>query len=513
MSDPDDRFLEERLHALARGVSVPVVPAVDDVRRGRRRLVRMRLSLAGGTTATLAVVVGITGLTAGNPKADEPPVMTGPSSSLSSTPSSSPTARGSDQPAPGSRGGGQGAGAAARRTGAGTVSSTDGSGGTQTVGDDTAKDAPHGAATAQGDPVVGHQQPWPPSAGPTLAPTPTETATPSATPTETPSTTQVPTETPTPTPTPTPTETPTGSPTSTPTVSPTPPTRTDPVRVHRVLAYYNDVLADRLDPDRAHLQAYARRIDPKHATTVAGRFFSLGATFRWADGRSNDGLGVTVASGWDQVAWECGATDTEWQCQGADPGAHASAELATHDGLRQVAVGHADGQVVVVTADRSIAATDDELVAAATDDRLILPGEAPVSPPVLDADSFAQAGAAALVRTGESFEQTSVDRSPRVGGGWSVDGTTRGTLAWSARPVYSGAAWECLSSFRTCADVVVDDAGTTVHLAAVRARAGGGWVVEYDGPSYAVRVYSADRDLPKKRAYAFVTQDAWQPQR
>ena len=47
MTDPADRFLEERLHALARGVSVPPVPAAEDVRRGRRRLLRMRVTMAG----------------------------------------------------------------------------------------------------------------------------------------------------------------------------------------------------------------------------------------------------------------------------------------------------------------------------------------------------------------------------------------------------------------------------------------------------------------------------------
>ncbi len=73
MTDPADRLLEERLHALARGVSVPVVPADDDVRRGRRRLFRMRVAMAGATTATLAVVLGVTSLTAGDPKATEPP--------------------------------------------------------------------------------------------------------------------------------------------------------------------------------------------------------------------------------------------------------------------------------------------------------------------------------------------------------------------------------------------------------------------------------------------------------
>ena len=73
MTDPADRHLEERLHALARGVSVPIVPAEDDVRRGRRRLFRMRVAMASATTATVAVVLGVTSLTAGDPNATEPP--------------------------------------------------------------------------------------------------------------------------------------------------------------------------------------------------------------------------------------------------------------------------------------------------------------------------------------------------------------------------------------------------------------------------------------------------------
>jgi hypothetical protein len=82
MTDPADRHLEDRLHALARGVHVPVVPAGDDVRRGRRRLMRMRLAMAGAITGTLAVVLGVTGLTAGDPSASEPPVADPPSTSL-----------------------------------------------------------------------------------------------------------------------------------------------------------------------------------------------------------------------------------------------------------------------------------------------------------------------------------------------------------------------------------------------------------------------------------------------
>ena len=52
-----------------------------------------------------------------------------------------------------------------------------------------------------------------------------------------------------------------------------------------------------------------------------------------------------------------------------------------------------------------------------------------------------------------------------------------------------------------------------VQLALLRKNAGGGWIVQYDGPSYAVRVYSSDRTVPKKAAYAFVTRGDWQPTR
>jgi hypothetical protein len=183
--------------------------------------------------------------------------------------------------------------------------------------------------------------------------------------------------------------------------------------------------------------------------------------------------------------------------------------VAEHDGVREVAVEHADGQVVVLTAD-GVDSAEADLVEAAADERLTLPGVAAVSPPRLDAATFAATGAATLVRGEEEFDQTSIDRSPHVRGTRSVDDAVRGTLAWSARPRYSGAGWACLSTYRSCTDVVVDEAGTIVHLAQVRTKGGRAWVVHYDGPSYAVRVYSSDRTFPKKRAYAFVTLPDWQ---
>jgi hypothetical protein len=275
-----------------------------------------------------------------------------------------------------------------------------------------------------------------------------------------------------------------------------------------VLSYYNDVLAEHLDPEREHLQPHNRTTGTVVVARAGGTFYALGSTYRWEAGDVVGRLGIRVASGWDQVDWDCGATYADWDCH-TPAGAPGQAEVAVHGGVREVAVEHADGQVVVLIA-TGVDSAEDDLVAAAADERLTLPGEAAVSPPRLDATTFAATGERTLVRGEESFDQSSFDRSPRVRGSWSVDDTTRSTLAWSARPRYSGATWECLSTYRSCTDVVVDEAGTTVHLAQVRTRTGLGWVVQYDGPSYAVRAFSSDRTLPKKRAYAFVTLPDWQ---
>jgi hypothetical protein len=134
-----------------------------------------------------------------------------------------------------------------------------------------------------------------------------------------------------------------------------------------------------------------------------------------------------------------------------------------------------------------------------------------VSPPRLAGETFAAAGLAALVGEGDTFTQTSIDRVPEVKGTWSAAGSARSSLSWSAHPVYSGAGWQCSKTYRSCTDLVVDPAGHTVHVANIKKRFGGGWVIEYDGPSYAVRVYAGDQKFPKKRAYAFVTDGSWQP--
>jgi hypothetical protein len=125
---------------------------------------------------------------------------------------------------------------------------------------------------------------------------------------------------------------------------------------------------------------------------------------------------------------------------------------------------------------------------------------------------FAAAGVTALVKPGETFHQNGIDRAPWVRGEWSR-GTEHGALSWTVQPIYSGGSFTCVTSYRSCSEVSVDSSGTTVHLALLTPRAGGGWLVQYDGGAYGVRVYSSNRTFPKKRAYAFVTLPAWQPGR
>ena len=497
MTDPADRFLEEKLHGLARGVSVPIVPTEDDVRRGRRRLFRMRVAMAGATTGTLAVVLGVTSLTAGDPNATETPQMTQPPSTSTSAPTGSPdTGSGEDDESGAGRPGGTGDNKGVGLTDPGIHQTGDGEAPAKNATDDTAT----GGTTQDGSTIGPTDRPSTDGPDPTEEPSPT--ATPSATPSDTPTST--------PTDTPTTTVGPTVTPTATPT---TPPTQTPKVRVHRVLRYYNDVLAEHLDPEGLHLEPYDRTIDPKETTRLDGRLYVVGSSYRWQDGRSRAGLDVTVASGWDMVPWECGATDTDWDCRIVSTGTPGTAEVAQHDGRRAVAVEHADGQVVVVEADldeKTIGEAD--LVAGAADDRLILPGDAPVAPPALDSATFAEYGEAALVRDGETFTQTALDRTPFVRGTWAVDGIARGTLSWSAEPIYSDGSWVCLTTYRSCTDVEVEVDGSTrtVHLARLKKRFGGGWLVQYDGPSYAVRVTSTDPKFPKKRAYIFVNDADWQ---
>lgn len=61
----DETDLIDRLHAVAEGFKMPPVSLADDVRRGRRRVRRKRVLVAGVTVATVAVVLGVTAVVGG----------------------------------------------------------------------------------------------------------------------------------------------------------------------------------------------------------------------------------------------------------------------------------------------------------------------------------------------------------------------------------------------------------------------------------------------------------------
>ena len=84
-------------------------------------------------------------------------------------------------------------------------------------------------------------------------------------------------------------------------------------------------------------------------------------------------------------------------------------------------------------------------------------------------------------------------------------GATVGHRAWVPR-LFGGAAFAPGG-----ADLAPWTGFGDAWFALPRWTLGGGWLVQYDGPSYAVRVASTDPTLPKKRAYLFVTDPDWQP--
>ena len=194
--------------------------------------------------------------------------------------------------------------------------------------------------------------------------------------------------------------------------------------------------------------------------------------------------------------------------------------------------GSASGQVVVITADPTYepqlgaapptSRAARPAAAAASDDRLILPGVAPVAPPRIDLDTFVAAGTGG--NTGEARRRPS--RRPgsagrpgcAVTGAWVASRAARWRGLWSRSTARRG--FTCLTTFRSCSEVTIDDAGTTVHLAILEKKAGYGWLVEH---SMAPVMLTAVREslillgpgsFPEEAALRLlVTQAAWQPSR
>jgi len=68
----DDTDLIERLHAVAEGLDMPAAPVAEDLQRGRRRLRRNRLLVAGAAAVAVVLVLGVTATVAGQNRAAPP---------------------------------------------------------------------------------------------------------------------------------------------------------------------------------------------------------------------------------------------------------------------------------------------------------------------------------------------------------------------------------------------------------------------------------------------------------
>ncbi len=146
------------------------------------------------------------------------------------------------------------------------------------------------------------------------------------------------------------------------------------------LTAYNDVLAEHLDPQREHLQAYSPTTGNVQYSDDGS---TLGSKFAWTI-RGEEGMGmlqVSVMSDWSGLYWDC---DSGWTCSDAVGPGGEKARVAQHDGVLDVAVRHADGHVVGLTFDLLFGnnstvpvsgadLTPEKLIAAAADPRLVLP--------------------------------------------------------------------------------------------------------------------------------------------
>lgn len=310
----------------------------------------------------------------------------------------------------------------------------------------------------------------------------------------------------------------------------------DPEGTARTLAAWQAILAEHLDPGWDHLVRYDARTNGNvQSATNGGVVTSLGSKYGWQnDGEAGLGmLQVSVNADWDALFWPCGTPAGRaegWSCHdGTVPGG-LRAEVAEHDGVREVAVQHADGVVVVLTVDSlfgnnstvavsGVDVSERDLLRAAADDRITLPGGVPSTPPPLDGADFEQVGRTHLLAEGEELAGVDVAGGTEAWaqGRWVVEGQGLGDLAWDAAPRLNDQPTDpaCpAAQFTRCTLRTVD--GVDVLVGQVRPKWGGGWQVVRNGPSYVVRVVwtpagDDNPGFPVERAVGLVLDDRLQP--
>ncbi|WKN48091.1 hypothetical protein [Nocardioides sp. Arc9.136] len=302
---------------------------------------------------------------------------------------------------------------------------------------------------------------------------------------------------------------------------------------HRdTLVGWQEVLAEHVDPGWEHLVRSSDENANEQSAGGRAGLTSLGSRFGWRV-PGEDGLGmlvVSVSTGWGDAFYPCrGPSRDGWTCRAAEvPGAD-EARVGERDGVTSVALRQADGEVVVVTADPLFGNNStvpvptfdvgaDDLLAAAADPRLSLPGQAvgAASAPI-DAESFADVGREVLVGAGEELAMAVVGAGtglPSVRGTLMSGQDYRGDLSWDAHPVAADTPADRCPADRYTACRLVPYGDTEVLVGRLRAQWGGGWDVVRTGPEYEVRVTwnpVDDTVLPRDRAFAFVTDERWQP--
>lgn len=296
---------------------------------------------------------------------------------------------------------------------------------------------------------------------------------------------------------------------------------------HELLASWQRVLAEHLDPGWEHLVKYTKRNGNQQTSTDAsGELSALGSKYGWQN-TGESGLGMlqlTVSSGWSGLYWLCGYSgqgDEAWDCRDLRPPAGAvSAQAAVHDGVTEVAVERADGHVVVLSVDAlfgnnstvpvsGIDLSERSLAEAAADPRLALPGGATPAGPALGTDTVRTVLAETL--TGGRFQEQygGNEHTVWLSGHWIVDGRDTGELSVSADRT-SGGSPDCAErQYSRCEELVID--GVDVFVGHVRPGRGGGWQVQGTGPSSTVWLTYDGDALSSQQGAALVADGRLQP--
>lgn len=295
-------------------------------------------------------------------------------------------------------------------------------------------------------------------------------------------------------------------------------------KARALLADWNTVLAQHLDPDRAHLEAVT---DQNWNLQSGGD--SLGSRYAWTD-QGETGMGMLVLSvsngGWGSLDSAC---SVDISCTSTTVEGATRAVTGTKDGVTAVALERPDGTVLGLAFDPLFGNNStvpvsgpgpsaDHLLDALSDPRIDLPGDpAHQAPPIALVD-WRSAGVDVLVGPHDTFTPApagSESRQPPSAGGQWTGSSGSGELWWDVEPVAGDGAYDCFDVQFTQCRVVTTAAGDEVFVGQVRNRWGGGWQAIHNGAVYSTRLIftpsDAGDDFPVERAFAFLTDSRWQP--